>query len=284
MVYLLRYRGLADAFRPIVATGGTITTPTIDGIPYRVHTFSTVGNFDFAVSDPGSEASVEYLVVAGGGGGGGGDNETRPGGGGGGAGGLLTGLEEISRSPGSYVVRVGRGGDGSIARGVQGGPSVFNNINTTGGGGGGSAGDTSGQSGGNGGSGGGGGRGGPGFGVAGPPRQGHNGSGPNPVPPPPPNDKIFGWGGSGGGAGGPAPGGGGVVGPGLSLVFASPTSFTYAIGGQGGLSNANGITSPGFGNGGGGSRSLNPSFYTPGFRGTDGIVIIRYPLVGIPKV
>jgi hypothetical protein len=276
MVYLLRYRGLADAFRPIVATGGTITTPTINGIPYRVHTFSGSGTFSLAVSDPGSEASVEYLIVAGGGGGGGGDNETRPGGGGGGAGGLLTGPTAIARTSASYTVRVGRGGDGSIDRGIQGAISSFDTIVATGGGGGGSSGDIGGQSGGNGGSGGGGGRGGPGAGIAGPPRQGHNGSGPT--------GQGFAWGGSGGGAGGPAPGTGGVVGPGLSLAFASETPFTYAIGGQGGLSNTNGITSPGFGNGGGGRKSQNPDFYNPGFRGTDGIVIIRYPLVGIPRV
>jgi hypothetical protein len=75
-----------------------------------------------------------------------------------------------------------------------------------------------------------------------------------------------------------------VVGPGLALAFATPTPFIYAIGGQGGLSNTNGITASGFGNGGGGRKSQNPSFFTPGFRGTDGIVILRYPLVGIPNV
>jgi hypothetical protein len=262
----LRFRGISGSgFEPIQATGGTITEIEIDGTLYRVHTFlNSAENFVITKSS-NEENIVDYLVVAGGGGGGGGDNETRPGGGGGGAGGLRTGSLTLSEIPRSYTVSVGIAGSGSIARGGKGGNSAFHNILTEGGGGGGSSGDTSGQSGGNGGSGGGGGRQGPGTGI---PGQGHNGSGPT--------GQGFAWGGSGGGAGGPAPGTGGVVGPGRSLSFASPSPFVYAIGGQGGLTNVNGVTASGFGNGGGGRRSQNPGFFTAGFNGTNGIVIVRY--------
>jgi hypothetical protein len=48
-----------------LATGGTVTDIVVDGVPYRVHTFTTSG--DLVVTQGGE---VEYLIVAGGGGGG----------------------------------------------------------------------------------------------------------------------------------------------------------------------------------------------------------------------
>jgi len=70
----------------MTATGGNITTPTIAGTTYNVHTFSTTGNDNFIVSSLSSlnGGEVDYLIVAGGGGGG-----SRVGGGGG-AGGFRT--------------------------------------------------------------------------------------------------------------------------------------------------------------------------------------------------
>jgi hypothetical protein len=63
-------------WRPITATGGTITNYTADGtngvngVQYRVHSFTTVGSSSFNVTDAGSNGQVEYLIIAGGGGGG----------------------------------------------------------------------------------------------------------------------------------------------------------------------------------------------------------------------
>ena len=54
--------GNVAPFDPTTATGGTVTT---DG-DYKVHTFTTSGNFVVTASGQ----PVEYLVIAGGGGGG----------------------------------------------------------------------------------------------------------------------------------------------------------------------------------------------------------------------
>lgn len=290
MVYLLRYRGLAYSFRPVVATGGNISTVNIGGIPYRVHTFPRTGSVaNFVVTDPGSENEVDYLVIAGGGGGSGGDNENRAGGGGGGAGGLLTTLssEPFKISDTSYPVFVGAGGSGSNRKAQNGQNSYFGNIVTTGGGAGGNAAEDSsfaGNSGNNGGSGGGAARtGAAGLGI---PGQGNNGSRSNPAT----QNVIRGQGGGGGGAGGP-----GVIvgsnqtlpGPGLSLNVLG-SAITYAPGGVGGT---NSVTGPqgvdGLGGGGGGALSAGGGRTAPtrsGTRGGHGIVIIRYPLAVVPNL
>jgi alanyl-tRNA synthetase len=49
----------------ITATGGQITQATIDGILYRIHTFTS--SADFIVS--AGSGNVDYLIVGGGGGG-----------------------------------------------------------------------------------------------------------------------------------------------------------------------------------------------------------------------
>jgi hypothetical protein len=90
---------------PVSATGGTISDVRINGIMYRVHTFTSGANF--VVTRGGS---VEYLIAAGGGGGGGGATNGNDGGGGGGAGGLLAG--SLTASAGTYSIVIGGGGAG----------------------------------------------------------------------------------------------------------------------------------------------------------------------------
>ena len=121
----------------ITATGGYITTALIDGLNYKIHTFTSSADF---VVDDGS-GDVDWLIIAGGGGGGGNHqgSDSRGGSGGGGAGGLLTGSFIVSSS--TWPVVVGAGGAGrpaglSTASGSAGGVSRFNLITTDGGGGG----------------------------------------------------------------------------------------------------------------------------------------------------
>lgn len=137
----------------IQATGGTVTTYSSGGKNYKVHTFTSSGNF--IVTSAASPLNIiDTLVIGGGGGGGRGTNY----GGGGGAGGLVfRPLLEIS--PGNYTVIVGTGGAGASNRpsqGTNGTSSIFNNITALGGGGGGAQ-DFSTNNGKSGGSGGGGG-------------------------------------------------------------------------------------------------------------------------------
>ena len=117
---------------PVVATGGTVTDITQDGIQYRVHTFTSDGTFEVT---RGGE--VEYLVVAGGGGG--------AGHGGKGAGGYrcsvageLSGGNTPAEPPlivsaGSLTVVVGAGAVGSDPDSVA-GDSQFASVISTGGG------------------------------------------------------------------------------------------------------------------------------------------------------
>jgi hypothetical protein len=155
-----------SSFTPITATGGTVTTTTIAGVPYKVHTFTAGGTF--AVSSIGTTSGkVKACVVAGGGAGGWG--YSNPGntlyvGGGGGAGGLLwySGTALYSGGPNnplltvsatSYAVTVGPGGTvtstpaptnggnssiGALATATGGGrggtaPNTYFNYNGTGG-------------------------------------------------------------------------------------------------------------------------------------------------------
>jgi hypothetical protein len=293
MVYLLRYRGLAYSFRPVVATGGTITNITVGGIPYRVHTFSNVGSFTFDVLDPGSEGEIEYLVVAGGGGGGAADNEQEAGAGGG-AGGLREGILEISVT-GSIPVVVGAAGAGGSGGnrvdprpGRKGSNSSFQNFVAAGGGGGLTA------------------RGGDenricdgGSGGGGTSRSGTFGIGNIPsTSPPQGTNGARGSGGSYAGQSTVAGGGGGANGAGSSNSTGGPgrvisitgTPITYAKGGNGGIQRSNGAGhssiergSGGAGAGAAGEQAGNPNqFHPPGFAGINGIVIARYPLSVIP--
>jgi hypothetical protein len=94
----------ASSFETLVATGGTEFTIALDGVNYRVHSFTSVGATGFNVTDLGSSGEIEYLIVGGGGGGG----ETI--GGGGGAGGLAFGTTAVSIL--NHSILVGAGGAG----------------------------------------------------------------------------------------------------------------------------------------------------------------------------
>jgi hypothetical protein len=271
------------SWRPIAASGGTITNYTangsngINGILYRVHSYLNVGNSSFIVSDAGSDSLVDYLIVAGGGGGGSGT------GGGGGAGGVRTGSSAISVN--SFTVSVGNGGGGgsSSQQSQNGTNSSFLGLTAIGGGrGGGNMPIYASFSGGSGGGGsellsG-------GSGTAG---QGNNGGMATNWSPP-----HYGTGG-GGGAG--AVGGNGntlAAGNGGNGVQSSITGTALFYGGGGGGGSYNGgtlgigglggggATPAGNGQpntGGGGGGQCNNSSAAAGSGGS-GIVIIRYPL------
>ena len=141
-------------------SGGTITTSG----NYRIHSFTSSGNFVNTVASLG----VEYLVIAGGGAGGSAGNSVA--GGGGGAGGYRSNVSgqssgggnsaesSMSLSAATFAVVVGAGAAAtpgtSDQGGVRGSNSSFNSITSTGGGGGGGNGADSSQA--SGGSGGGG--------------------------------------------------------------------------------------------------------------------------------
>jgi hypothetical protein len=144
-------RGGVSAAEPITyisATGGTETTYTQNSKNYKVHTFTSSGNFVVsAIGNTPETSSVDYLVIAGGGGGGRGAVGQDPGGGGGGAGGYITSSgtsganssanSKISLSTGTFSILVGAGGAGGITDGLSGsfGSTSFAlGVATTGGG------------------------------------------------------------------------------------------------------------------------------------------------------
>ena len=274
-------------------TGGTVTTSG----SYRIHTFTSDGNF--VVPTGTTLSNVEYLVVAGGGGGG--PSSQGHQGGGGGAGGLRTSVvgatsgrgssaeSRVTYTAGTYAVDVGApGGSKSQSGGGYGNSGSQSSLALTGGssitslgGGGGGRGQNDGASRGglNGGCGGGAASSdqsiaAPGSGTAG---QGYDGGQPTCV--------GCGQGGAGGGAGGSGSvGGSGGVGSnntpgGAGLVNnITGSNVTYATGGDcPGTSGTN--QNPGAdntGNGGdGGYSHMNSS---TGQAGGSGIVIVRYQL------
>ena len=121
-------------FEPIQATGGTVTDIEIEGIDYRVHSFTSVGTSTFNVQNIGSNGQIEYLIVAGGGGGGGVIGS------GGGAGGLI--LDSVNLNQTNYTITVGDGGlggtgwDTSTQSGIKGDDSSAFGLIAIGGGGG----------------------------------------------------------------------------------------------------------------------------------------------------
>lgn len=261
----------------ITATGGSESTNLVDGIWYRVHTFTDVGETAFEVTGTGW---VDYLIVAGGGGGG----SRSQAGGGGGAGGLLQGRVDVTTT--NYPIMVGDGGSGGGSGGANLGQSgddssAFGVIASGGGGGGASTNDEENAMGLPGGSGGGGGQGstsggGALGGAAVPePEQGHHGG--NAYPVPPVSDGNNRAGGGGGGAGGP--GGdassntGGTAGDGLDLAF-DGTLRTYAVGGRGGQ--ASGSAQNADANTGSGGDGSFGTTHTAGRKGGSGIVLVRY--------
>jgi hypothetical protein len=108
---------LADRlrFRPIKATGGNIITEYSQAdLSWRVHQFTSVGAGEFVVEDPGTDGTVDVLIVAGGGSGAHGL------GAGGGGGGVVdtTTLSSVPKpvlSAGTYSIVVGAGGIGPVS-------------------------------------------------------------------------------------------------------------------------------------------------------------------------
>lgn len=85
------------------ATGGTVTTQTINGVSYKVHTFTASGNF--VVSTGGL---VDILLVGGGGSGGASQSDNAAGGGGGG--GEYRVQTGVTVAAQTYSIVVGAGG------------------------------------------------------------------------------------------------------------------------------------------------------------------------------
>jgi len=288
-----------SVWRPVVATGGTIAnyiadgTNGVDGVQYRVHNFTTVGNSTFDVADVGTDGLADYLIVGGGGGGGGSHA-----GGGGGAGGVRNGSMQLTVQ--GHAITVGNGG---IAGSQTNNPTSGQNssalgIVSNGGGAGGQESQFPGQNGGSGG-------GGSGDQIStnrlagsGQTLQGNSGgTGSNNV------SNNYGLGGGGGGAssaGGNATsnqggnGGNGLVSSisGVSLTYAGGGggggwgnegrpggSGGSGGGGNGGSSNGAGQNGQnGRGAGGGGSDASAQSVSRIGGSGGSGIVTIRYPI------
>jgi len=269
----------------VSAIGGTVTFNTINGLRYKVHTFTSSGTFTVYTG-----GEIELLCVAGGGGGG------RGRGGGGGAGGLIY-KERYAIGSGDITVTVGDGGSGGTVNSQiapSGGNSVFGTLTAIGGGGGaGSLAVTNSfLSGGTGGSGGGGSGNSPSPGPGGvggnnTDTQGSKGGASY-------SDNIsYTAAGGGGGAGGL--GGSAVLnvagagGPGLQYSINGTNSFYAAGGGGGGDGTAvpasggssiggngrngavgeNAIANTGSGGGGGGTLQN-------GGNGSNGIIIVRY--------
>jgi hypothetical protein len=243
---------------PVSATGGTTTTliaPTRR--TYRTHSYTTPGTFTFEITEPGTEPTIEYLIVAGGGSGG------SYVGGGGGGGGVLTGT--VTGTETAYTIVVGSGGAaaGSTSaslsvQGNNGGNSSAFGLTAFGGGGGGRYSGIQGTSGGSGGGTG-------GFqdatvaGGAGTAGQGFAGGGVTGGRP-----RSFTGGAGGGGAAGAGETSsnglntGGNGGPGLPSQI---LGTTYYFGGGGGGGNYTDGLRPGNGGvGGGGGGSTNSGF------------------------
>jgi hypothetical protein len=116
-------------FYGALATGGSVSTITENGVTYRVHTFTSSGTLSVTQS-----GSVEVLVVAGGGGGGGSTA------GGGGAGGVIYNSAYQLTNAAAVTVTVGAGGVGSrkntdgTPNNTNGDNSVFGSLTAIGGG------------------------------------------------------------------------------------------------------------------------------------------------------
>lgn len=227
------------------ATGGTITTTSVGGIYYQIHTFTSNGTFSV------SSALMRFEMLLLGGGGGGGYASTGNGAGGGGAGGLLW-KPYVTLSETDYAVTVGNGG--SVYS--NGGNTVFGSLYTAlGGGRGGSQNaDTNAASGGSGG----------GAAAAGQ-SSGNGGSATQP------SSQWGGYGNSGGSVGrnaGSAYGGGAFCGSSGMRFEISGSSIIYGNGGPNsasGTSQSAPVANRGHGGTGGGP-------------GGSGVVIIRYQI------
>jgi hypothetical protein len=244
-IAVLRYPTTAVAAIAPVASGGTISSAVVGDTTFRIHTFTTVGNSSFVVTNAGNLGPAEYMVIAGGGGGG-------ALGGGGGAGGYLTGTVVLTAQ--TYPITVGNGGTGADASGIgeNGGNSTAFGVTAIGGGGAGShAGGYTSTGGRSGGSGGGGGDNGDAGGTGGAGTAGQGFAGAPGIPGIPGSQRI---GGGGGGAGSPGMAGtsGGLGGDGQGNAILGTMYFWAAGGGAGGYTSSQGGRG-GYGGGGGGT-------------------------------
>lgn len=96
------------AFIPITALGGTITTTTISGRTYNVHTFTQSSNTAFSVSSTGTAGNTFEVIMWGAGGGGGGNSSYAAAGGGG-----AYAKSTIVAQATTYTVSAGGGGGGA---------------------------------------------------------------------------------------------------------------------------------------------------------------------------
>lgn len=286
-------------WRPVAATGGTVTTYTgngsngLNGVEYKLHAFNTTGALSWNVADTGTDAAADLLIVAGGGGGGG-STGSYEGGGGGGAGGLIQ--QTLSVLNGEHSVVVGAGGSGGApdAFGSDGGNSSFADIVATGGGGGALGAPGLDYNGRPGGSGGGGTR--AGFGGSGVSGQGNAGGNAG--------GSANSWGAGGGGgrsavgqnAIGMNNGGAGGAGFNANSIFGNTygaAGWFAGGGGAGGTNGLNGLLGGSGGGGTGGNYNVDGNAAVAntggggggaggngrtGGNGGSGIVIIRYPI------
>lgn len=108
---------------PIEATGGTVNDVNIDGVNYRIHSFTSVGTSSFSVTNAGTNPSVDVLLIGGGGSGGAGT------GGGGGAGGLIY-IQDYEIVNSNYTVNIGAGGtNNDYLTGTSGNNSIISDGN-----------------------------------------------------------------------------------------------------------------------------------------------------------
>jgi hypothetical protein len=249
----------------IAATGGDLTTIIdVSGVLYRVHAFVNTGNAQLNVSSVAPGSTADILLVAGGGAGGVSFGDQDTGKGGGGAGGVRL-LTNVTLTPQTYNLSIGRGGRGwrrrfNVNTGVG-----ENGSNTTGFGqtatGGGTGGGSDGQFGpSTGGSGGGGGTRAAQAGAAGIAGQGNaGGTGGSGGP------GSGGGGGGGGGAGGVGANGGSIVGGAGGVGVNLSSTFTSAFGqagffgggGGGGSYNTTSLPAQALGGNGGGGRGTS---------------------------
>jgi hypothetical protein len=93
---------------PLTASGGSISTTTINGFSYRVHTFTSVASNTFSITGLGNLGNQMEVIMWGAGGGGGGTAST---GAAGGAGAYAS--STLTAQVGNYVASVGGGGGGA---------------------------------------------------------------------------------------------------------------------------------------------------------------------------
>lgn len=214
---------------------------------------------------PTASASAFVLVVGGGGGGGASrSGNSNPVAGGGGGGGQVLDLSNFTLNPGSFSVVIGPAGSGGVSGngGGSGGNTVFGSLTANGGGGGPNGGNSGpGGPGGTSGNGNAGGSGGSGF---------NDGSG----------FKYGGGGGGGNGAVGQAGTRGDFGGSGGAGTVSALNGTEYGHGARGG-GGGSGVGGSGqYGDGGGGAQGGGGTD-NPGSIGTQGVVIIKYPIGAI---